>query len=278
MMLDDHLDNIRASAGRIKSLPPGASNLDPSHFDALIQRWTAAEALRFEVSERVVDQIDRLAADDQALDRVGKGLAYPSEASWWEWDQPEGGRIGVSLSADLIGMGCTICVYLRHPISRIPTLCGSMSADPTEDGSLIQSLVPWDDIKTPAENSNMDKMPAEARSHILQMMFILLRLVSTPKILIDQPIDVSRINKAREKRGAPYLVSYSRIDLNLDDPAFNGHRGTASRDGPQMHFRRGHLRLLQTGALIFVRPCWVGNPEKGIRVNSYRVMRDEDSE
>lgn len=43
---------------------------------------------------------------------------------------------------------------------------------------------------------------------------------------------------------------------------------------PRFHVRRGHLRTLSSGAVTFVRQCFVGNPERG-RVDKHYALEKE---
>ena len=48
--------------------------------------------------------------------------------------------------------------------------------------------------------------------------------------------------------------------------------GQFGREGPRVHWRRGHLRRLQSGNVIWVRHTLVGSPEMGLVNKAYAVV------
>lgn len=51
----------------------------------------------------------------------------------------------------------------------------------------------------------------------------------------------------------------------------DGNSSQSGRDGPRVHWRRGHLRRLQSGSVIWVRHTLVGSAENGLVDKSYAV-------
>ena len=88
------------------------------------------------------------------------------------------------------------------------------------------------------------------------------RGITTTKI--SQP---DKLNKARLRRGKPPIYEIHEIKIVLGDQAYNpdGSHSTGNGTKKRMHWRRGHVRRLNTGKVTNVRPMLinpsvVGNP------------------
>ncbi|MGK5033171.1 hypothetical protein [Janthinobacterium sp. MDT1-19] len=81
----------------------------------------------------------------------------------------------------------------------------------------------------------------------------------------------AKLAKKRTKNNREPLYSYHV--LNLPGDVEQGESGTrlGSRDGPRVHWRRGHLRRLSDSRIIWVRHALIGNPERGSVDKSYKV-------
>lgn len=85
----------------------------------------------------------------------------------------------------------------------------------------------------------------------------------------------TKLNAKRVKNGKPPLDSYHV--LVLPGGAAGDHQGgSAIRNGPRVHWRRGHLRRLGDGRVIWVRHALVGNRELGAVQKEYRVETKAD--
>lgn len=80
------------------------------------------------------------------------------------------------------------------------------------------------------------------------------------------------INAKREAKGKPPIFSYSWVTVDPALARIPGVRLGGSHAPPRLHWRRGHVRRLATGKLVTVRPCLVGDPERGFAEHDYRVQ------
>lgn len=85
----------------------------------------------------------------------------------------------------------------------------------------------------------------------------------------------AKLNAKRVKNGKQPLDSYHVLVLPGGD-ASAPQGGSAHRQGPRSHWRRGHLRRLGEGRVVWVRHALVGNRELGNVQKEYRVEADAD--
>lgn len=83
------------------------------------------------------------------------------------------------------------------------------------------------------------------------------------------------IKRKREKRGLPPIIEFKKVTIK---PELRGIYEAASknfeRNGPRLHFRRGHIRNLPQGkGQTYVSPCWVGNAALGVVEKQYEVKQ-----
>jgi hypothetical protein len=78
------------------------------------------------------------------------------------------------------------------------------------------------------------------------------------------------LSKKRHKAGKVPLYSHWTLVLNGDGDA-KGRELGGSHASPRLHLRRGHLRRLDTGPVIWVRHCMVGNPDRGVVEKDYAM-------
>lgn len=79
-----------------------------------------------------------------------------------------------------------------------------------------------------------------------------------------------KLKSKRAKNKREPLYDYHVLDI----PGYyaaDSDGGSQERNGPRLHWRRGHLRRLADDRVIWVRHALVGNVEQGIASKSYRV-------
>lgn len=119
---------------------------------------------------------------------------------------------------------------------------------------------------------------------ILKMMkpllFTLLALMNSPKLVRQREHDHAKLNPRRIKRGKYPYYPHHEVVLNIDKHSFMVTQGQG--DGPErgLHFVRSHLRFLvhpryKNVEVSIVQPHWRGNPELGIRNTSYAMAREK---
>lgn len=111
--------------------------------------------------------------------------------------------------------------------------------------------------------------PAEMPARIALALCILL---DSRSVDVSAPISVRRAHGASPS--APPMVSYRR--LTIRHSAGSHEAGKGSHSPPRLHWRRGHLRRLRTGAVVPVSPCLVGSAERGVVLKDYKLSRSAE--
>jgi hypothetical protein len=105
-----------------------------------------------------------------------------------------------------------------------------------------------------------------------------LALINTPRLSqrsLHEPD--AKLQKSREKKGKPPLLSWHEITLTVDRGEL-GHGEPLTETGEKaFHHVRAHLRL-KRGKVEIVKPHWRGNPEKGVILHRHVVRRIEDED
>lgn len=99
-------------------------------------------------------------------------------------------------------------------------------------------------------------------------------LINTPRLSILEPVDLTRLNKARARSGKPPLLQHKIVRIAID----RGEVGpSVSLPGGEraLHHVRAFLRL-KRGRVELVRPHWRGNPRFGVIKHRYVAFRAED--
>lgn len=82
----------------------------------------------------------------------------------------------------------------------------------------------------------------------------------------------ARMARRRAERGLPPLISYTTLHIKAGVRSHYESAHTATdRTRPRFHFRRGHVRTLQTGRKVLVSPSYVGSFSDGVVVKDYDV-------
>ena len=81
----------------------------------------------------------------------------------------------------------------------------------------------------------------------------------------------AKLQKKRQKNGREPLYTYHVLQLSQQPVGAPGVGLGYERSGPRVHWRRGHLRRLQSGQVIWVRPAIVGNAEQGLIDKTYSL-------
>lgn len=111
------------------------------------------------------------------------------------------------------------------------------------------------------------------------ILFTLLALMNSPKLIRTRPVNVDRLNARRLKQGRYPYHPHHEVRLNIDKHFLHITQGQG--DGPErcLHFVRAHLRFLvhpryKNVSVVLVPPHTRGNPELGIMNTSYVVDRE----
>lgn len=111
------------------------------------------------------------------------------------------------------------------------------------------------------------------------LIFSILALMNSPKLVRTREHDHAKLNARRIKRGKYPYYPHHEVMLNIDKHSFTVTQGQG--DGPErgLHFVRSHLRFYvhpryKNVEVTIVQPHWRGNPELGIRNTSYAMSRE----
>lgn len=107
---------------------------------------------------------------------------------------------------------------------------------------------------------------------IFQNIAALLGLLNARGVtLVDQPAP-EKLNKARARKGLHPISASKKVLIRVGDRrvSVSGHSG--SHASPRMHWRRGHVRRLESGKIVKVRPHLVGNIGQAAKPD-YSVVR-----
>jgi len=84
-----------------------------------------------------------------------------------------------------------------------------------------------------------------------------------------------KINKKRLKNKKTPMFDFYTLHINMDDreQITNNEKTTSisNRSSPRAHFRRGHIRRIQSGKRVFVQPCVVGDKNTGFIFKNYSI-------
>ena len=79
-------------------------------------------------------------------------------------------------------------------------------------------------------------------------------------------------NRRKVAQGKLPAYDWTTVVVKRSAPKSEHQGGTHA--SPRQHDRRGHLRRLQSGKNVWVRPCKVGDPSKGIVFHDYEVRNE----
>jgi hypothetical protein len=80
-----------------------------------------------------------------------------------------------------------------------------------------------------------------------------------------------KLNRKRAASGKIPFFDYRVLTIHAGARPERGHPGDGTHASPRLHLRRGHIRRLASGKTTFVRPHFVGDPERGEIAKDYRV-------
>lgn len=76
-------------------------------------------------------------------------------------------------------------------------------------------------------------------------------------------------NRRKAARGKAPTYDWTTVYIEPSKPRSESKGGTHA--SPRQHDRRGHLRRLRSGKNVWVKPCKVGDPSKGVVWHDYAI-------
>jgi len=213
----------------------------------------------------------------------------PASICWMEhsWTDDLGNRIptGYIYITDKLGVvGAEIrCLNSR---SLAATLLATFGVGLYETDIKYDEYFIWDGtvLRMPWGSGPKDAHNVDVLAHVLPeslkpanifdpLMAMLGRLEADGVSKTHCPAPI-KLNRRREKKGLPGLVSYTEVKIR-DSRVALGHSGALQTPAAnkRYHFRRGHVRHFQNGERTWVRPCFVGDPSDGITKHTYKVNK-----
>lgn len=261
------------------------------------------ECRKVKVHRDVFDTALTLVAktSEEKLTELSKFTCWPDYSTWIETDyDKEGRRMGFLFYGHLnsgeksvrYGYGLLVMQHADKRRTQIPVRYDLEAYDirwhmPVNENRLrelamMQGLS--DDLRKQASQIIEDirdpirqqVIHAPLIAQIKPILFTLLALMNSPKLIRTREVDVARLNARRLKQGKYPYHPHHEVMLNIDKHVMSITQGQG--DGPErcLHFVRAHLRFLvhpryKNVSVVLVPPHHRGNPELGIMNTSYAV-------
>jgi hypothetical protein len=204
--------------------------------------------------------------DERKLAGAAPYIFFPSNNTWIEW-QDERGHLGFYFygpgNSVTDGQGfLTIQDYKEErPAMTLPMRYG------VPQYMLEANPAPSTDLQTRIAFGQTTAM-------VKPLIFAMLAMINSPKVVRATEIDVSRINKKRQALGRYCFHPHHEVRLDIDKRVVKTVTGHGDGASKALHFVRAHLRFIPTmGQYVLVQPHWRGDPALGIRDTHYRVDR-----
>jgi hypothetical protein len=193
------------------------------------------EAGRFILDRNVTAAIDKFIGDPMALHRAIGWARLPFPATWIEMEAraASGRNLRIGYLIEAAGTGFSVEVAMQAEITSV--LPGAARVDASG-------------IKFRSDTRAQDRdIFALAGGYALR--FLLLLNARNRVVAIAAAPDLSRLNRARRKRGKPELLAASTVTLDLSRPLMQAERRGHGRDRAaiEAHLVRGHFKLRKTG-------------------------------
>lgn len=224
----------------------------------------------FKIHNDVIQTAKNLADEDDKsgkLERAAPQIFFPFDNTWIEW-QDEVGHLGFHFKgydgSHTEGKG--FLAMMGHRYTLLGPMCQELRFD-TRNYELEAILPPDTDFK-----ARVDAGVLAAR--VKPLLFAILALINSPKVVKQTPIDVSRINKQRQARGRYTFHPHHEVRLNIDKQTVTTTAGHGNGASKALHPVKAHLRLIpHLGKYVMVKSHWRGDAALGIRNTSYVVDR-----
>jgi len=139
--------------------------------------------------------------------------------------------------------------------------------------------IPWDTSSANDLVPEDKRMSREAQTNILSEIIVQMALINAPNLRTAEPRDVSKLNKAREKKGQPTLTPYTIIRPTSETREWMRSNADVDRKPAMEHWVKGHLHTYWTGPkkdqqkpiIKLLAPHKRGNPERGEKAQRYVV-------
>lgn len=215
------------------------------------------------VHRDVLDLAKLLVEEEAKLAAAAPFIFFPAIDSWIEWED-EQGKLGF---------------YFHGKQESVTEGFGFLTVQRHDEDNPVMLPLSFD---TPGYRLEANPAPSTtfqqrltfgaAAVQVKPVVFAILALINSPKLIRQRPIDVSRINKKRASLGRYCFHPHHEVRLDVDKRIISTVSGSGDGTSRALHFVRTHLRF-RRGQYELVRPHWRGDPAMGIRDASYRIDR-----
>lgn len=285
---------------------------NPMHYAKMVDHRAMVSrrirtAQRFVLSPLVVETVNQLSCDPEAIERSRDALFWPAELTWVEWhgetswfpgEQRMGMIFGGVRPADSdkpeVHVGELIFWLMPSTAAHTiwPRTPAYFSCDLPGGEVFTEEDQDWNKGQARLGNKGKGETPiltlaqkSLTPGNLLKddldltrmgaWVGSMLALMNTPRLSHVVTHDHSKLNAARIRRGKPPVLSWSEVVITVD----RGELGLGeqlTRTGQRaFHHVRTHLRV-KRGRVELVRPHWRGNREVGIKHHRHLVTRAED--
>jgi hypothetical protein len=220
------------------------------------------------VHNDVIDLAGGIVHDAAKLEAAAPYIFLPAVDTWIEWQDQGAGNIGMFFG----GVGESVTMgrgfFAAHRFK-----------DPEDSGDML--LFNYDletyqinHLPHPEMDMHDRAIHAKATAELKPIIFAILALINSPKIIRSKEIDITRLNKKRASLGRYTFHPHHEVRLNVDKRVISTVKGESDGASKCLHFVRTHLRFVPSqGGYTMVQPHWRGDPALGIRDTHYYADR-----
>jgi hypothetical protein len=258
-----------------------------------------SRVLRFhrDVYDMAMDLVEN---DKGQIERIAPFVCWPDNDTWIEVDTGDWKRFGFLFQASRDGnttggIGMLViedrkdeeplvltCAYdlpsyRMTPFSPREELASRLFANP----SLTKQVPAWLVDRLGKGDPILEAASvAPLMAAFKPILFSLLALINSPKLVSLRSVDQSKINRARKKRGKPLFHPHHVIRLNVDSTRINVTRGDGTGPKREQHFVRAHPRFFvhrryKNVSVVMIPPHYRGDPKLGTRYTEYKADRSQ---
>lgn len=244
------------------------------------------DARRVRVHKDVMALAYSLAIDAKKLEAASRFIFFPSEKTWIEWEDDQG-KMGMFFEGHQASVteGLGFWAHSRHGTDPQVVPCFvdtpryALAFKPEQHRQLLLKKAEGNVGATNKVRDAFKDMTFESQMKIQgsfdtvkPVIWAVLALINSPKIIRQHPIDQSKLNKRRQALGRYTFHPHHEVRLNVDKHIIDTASGETDGASRCLHFVRAFLRF-RLGQYELVRPHWRGDPALGIRDTHYAVDR-----
>lgn len=239
-----------------------ANRIMREHPDSEIARYLPG-AGRFSLDRYVTAVIDRFSGEPMRFHAVLQWARLPHDVTWIEFDaRANSGRVLRIGYLALTEEAPQFSIRAAAAMETCDIVTGAVLVQ--ESGVLFRDERPGD-----------REILASAAGHVLR--FALLLNARNRIVTIEAAEDLSRLNRARAKRGNPPLLGAQpvTIDVSREQRRYLRSGGAGfNRDAARAHLVRGHFKLRATGVFWwspFMRGGFADGADYGVTASRPRA-------